>query len=89
MSQLKVNLHQYGSRSNRAGETVDMHLQGFQPDFILFLEDSNFYFQIFIAPKGMSGDRFDILGNLFDKNKFMQLIYEDNFDAANELKNTA
>lgn len=37
----------------------------------------------------MSGDRFDILGNLFDKNKFMQLIYEDNFDAANELKNTA
>lgn len=53
MSQLKVKLHQYGSRINRAGETVDMHLQGFQPDFILFLEDSNFYFQIFIVPKGM------------------------------------
>lgn len=54
----KVKLHQYGSRINRAGETVDMHLQGFQPDFILFLEDSEFYFQIFIEPKGMSGDRF-------------------------------
>ncbi len=54
----KLKLHQYGSRINRAGETVDMHLQGFQPDFILFLEDSNFYFQIFIEPKGMSGDRF-------------------------------
>jgi type III restriction enzyme len=54
----KVKLHQYGSRINRAGETVDMHLQGFQPDFILFLEDSEFYLQIFIEPKGMSGDRF-------------------------------
>ena len=54
----KLKLHQYGSRINRAGEIVDMHLQGFQPDFILFLEDSDFYFQIFIEPKGMSGDRF-------------------------------
>lgn len=53
-----LKLHQYGSRINRAGETVEMHLQGFQPDFILFLEDSDFYFQIFIEPKGMSGDRF-------------------------------
>lgn len=54
----KLKLHQYGSRINRAGEKVDMHLQGFQPDFILFLQDSEFYFQIFIEPKGMSGDRF-------------------------------
>lgn len=54
----KIKLHQYGSRINRAGEKVDMHLQGFQPDFILFLEDSDFYFQIFIEPKGMSGDKF-------------------------------
>lgn len=54
----KVKLHQYGSRVNRAGEITETHLQGFQPDFILFLEDSEFYFQIFIEPKGMSGDRF-------------------------------
>lgn len=54
----KLKLHQYGSRINRSGEVVDTHLQGFQPDFILFLEDSEFYFQIFIEPKGMSGDRF-------------------------------
>lgn len=54
----KLKLHQYGSRINRSGEKVDVHLQGFQPDFILFLEDSEFYFQIFIEPKGMSGDRF-------------------------------
>ncbi|MEW4025262.1 DEAD/DEAH box helicase family protein [Bacillus sp. YAF8] len=54
----KLKLHQYGSRINRAGEKVDMHLQGFQPDFILFLENSDVHFQIFIEPKGMSGDRF-------------------------------
>lgn len=54
----KLKLHQYGSRENRAGEITDIHIQGFQPDFILFLEDSDFYFQIFIEPKGMSGERF-------------------------------
>lgn len=53
-----LKLHQYGSRINRAGDAVEMHLQGFQPDFILLLEGSDFYFQIFIEPKGMSGDRF-------------------------------
>lgn len=54
----KLKLHQYGSRMNRSGEITGTHLQGFQPDFILFLEDSEFYFQIFIEPKGMSGDKF-------------------------------
>ena len=54
----KLKLHQYGSRMNREGEITATHLQGFQPDFVLFLEDSDFYFQIFIEPKGMSGDRF-------------------------------
>ncbi|NMC60408.1 MAG: DEAD/DEAH box helicase family protein, partial [Candidatus Methanofastidiosa archaeon] len=54
----KLKLHQYGLRMNRSGEVTETHLQGFQPDFILFLEDSEFYFQIFIEPKGMSGDRF-------------------------------
>lgn len=54
----KLKLHQYGSRMNRSGEITPTHSQGFQPDFILFLEDSEFYFQIFIEPKGMSGDKF-------------------------------
>lgn len=54
----KLKLHQYGSRVNREGEVTATHLQGFQPDFVLFLEDSDFYFQIFIEPKGMSGDKF-------------------------------
>ena len=81
----KLKLHQYGSRINRAGETVDMHLQGFQPDFILFLEDSAFYFQIFIEPKGMSGDRFvselwkqDLLLYMTDHQAEME--FEDGVD---------
>ena len=55
----KLRLHQYGYQELTVLEKiVDIHLQGFQPDFILFLEDSNFYFQIFIEPKGMDGERF-------------------------------
>lgn len=78
-----LKLHQYGSRINRAGETTDIHLQGFQPDFILFLEDSNVQFQIFIEPKGMSGERFvselwkqDLLLYMTDHQAEME--FEDN-----------
>ena len=80
-----LKLHQYGLRINRSGETVEMHLQGFQPDFILFLKDSNFYFQIFIEPKGMSGDRFvsdlwkqDLLLYMTDHQAEME--FEDGLD---------
>ncbi|EGO8580236.1 MULTISPECIES: DEAD/DEAH box helicase family protein [Enterococcus] len=55
----KLKLHQFGDLTRRDGTLTDVHLQGFQPDFILFLEDENFYFQIFIEPKGMSGERFE------------------------------
>ena len=54
----KLKLYQFGSRINRDGIKTDVHLRGFQPDFILFLEDKDFYFQIFIEPKGMGGDRY-------------------------------
>ncbi len=81
----KLKLHQYGSKINRSGEITDMHLQGFQPDFILFLEDQNFYFQIFIEPKGMSGDRFvselwkqDLLLYMTDHQAEME--FEDDSD---------
>ena len=81
----KLKLYQYGSRINRAGEIVDMHLQGFQPDFILFLEDSYLHFQIFIEPKGMSGDRFvselwkqDLLLYMTDHQAEME--FEDGVD---------
>lgn len=80
-----LKLLQYGSRINRASDTVEMHLQGFQPDFILFLEDSEFYFQIFIEPKGMSGDRFiselwkqDLLLYMTDHQADME--FEDGID---------
>lgn len=57
----KLKLHQFGHPVKNDGITPsDTHLSGFQPDFILFMEDSdNFYFQIFIEPKGMSGERFE------------------------------
>ncbi|KPN79081.1 Uncharacterized protein RZ56_12280 [Apilactobacillus kunkeei] len=51
----KLKLHQYQDKPKEG-----IHLVGFQPDFILFLEDTDdYYFQIFIEPKGMSGDRFE------------------------------
>ena len=81
----KLKLHQYGSRINRSGEKVDMHLQGFQPDFILFLEDSEFFFQIFIEPKGMSGERFvselwkqDLLLYMTDNQAEMEFEDDEN-----------
>lgn len=51
----KLKLHQY-----QENPKYGVHLTAFQPDFILFLEDTNdYYFQIFIEPKGMSGERFE------------------------------
>ncbi|GAB5053689.1 DEAD/DEAH box helicase family protein [Pediococcus parvulus] len=51
----KLKLHQFQEHPK-----YGVHLTGFQPDFILFLENTeNFYFQIFIEPKGMSGERFE------------------------------
>lgn len=55
----KLKLHQYGNRKRYDGTVADIHVQGFQPDFILFLEDKEVQFQIFIEPKGMSGERFE------------------------------
>lgn len=57
----KLKLYQYGTPTKADGKKPsDIHLSGFQPDFILFLEDNDeFYFQIFIEPKGMSGERFE------------------------------
>ncbi|UQS81970.1 hypothetical protein MOO45_07215 [Bombilactobacillus folatiphilus] len=80
----KLKLHQYGSRINRSGEQVGVHLEGFQPDFILFLENNEFYFQIFIEPKGMSSDKFvselwkqDLLLYMSDHQAEMEFEEED------------
>lgn len=42
----KLKLHQFGSRHN------EVQLAGFQPDFILYLKNTDYFIQIFIEPKG-------------------------------------
>lgn len=42
----KLKLHQFGSGHD------EVHLTGFQPDFILYLQNANYFIQIFIEPKG-------------------------------------
>lgn len=41
-----LKLHQFGLTHE------EIHLEGFQPDFILYLENADFVVQIFIEPKG-------------------------------------
>lgn len=81
----KLKLHQYGKPTKADGTPSDVHLSGFQPDFILFLEEEEFYFQIFIEPKGMSGDRFvkefwkeELL--LYMTNNHAEMEFEDGSD---------
>lgn len=70
-----LKLHQYQQNPERG-----IHLTGYQPDFILFLEDTDdFYFQIFIEPKGMSGERFE--GELWKEEL---LLYMTNHQAEME-----
>ena len=42
----KLKLHQFGT------EHEEVHLAGFQPDFILYLQNTDYFIQIFIEPKG-------------------------------------
>lgn len=42
----KLKLHQFGSGHD------EVNLAGFQPDFILYLQNSDYFIQIFIEPKG-------------------------------------
>lgn len=42
----KLKLHQFGSNHK------EIRLEGFQPDFILYLKNADFIVQIFIEPKG-------------------------------------
>lgn len=45
---LKLKLHQFGQGHK------SVRLEGFQPDFILYLQDADFLIQVFIEPKGKS-----------------------------------
>lgn len=42
----KLKLHQFGSDHDA------IHLAGFQPDFILYLQNADYFIKIFIEPKG-------------------------------------
>ncbi len=42
----KLKLYQFGSGHD------EVHLAGFQPDFILYLQNTDYFIQIFIEPKG-------------------------------------
>jgi len=42
----KLRLHQFGAGHD------EVNLAGFQPDFILYLQNSDYFIQIFIEPKG-------------------------------------
>ena len=44
----KMKLHQFDR------ETMDIHFEAFQPDFILLLANADHYLQIFIEPKGIN-----------------------------------
>ena len=42
-----LKLHQFSEH------TQDVHFEGFQPDFILYLQNAEFFVQVFIEPKGI------------------------------------
>src|SRR5699024_11627531 len=42
----KLKLHQFGKNHD------EVNLAGFQPDFILYLRNTDYFIQIFIEPKG-------------------------------------
>src|SRR5699024_4665009 len=42
----KLKLHQFSNDHD------EIHLEGFQPDFILYLKNADYFVQIFIEPKG-------------------------------------
>ena len=43
-----LKLHQFSEH------TQDVHFEGFQPDFILYLQNAEFFVQVFIEPKGIN-----------------------------------
>jgi type III restriction enzyme len=55
-----LKLYQFDSNAK------EIHYSGFQPDFILYLDNSDFYIQIFIEPKGT---------NLLEKDQWKENIF--------------
>ena len=66
------NMHRESSKKDHLklyqfdSDAKEIHYSGFQPDFILYLENSDFYIQIFIEPKGT---------NLLEKDQWKEDIF--------------
>lgn len=72
----KLKLHQFGSGHN------ELSLAGFQPDFILYLQNSDYFIQIFIEPKGRNIEeeqwKEDLL--MYINEHEAEIIFEDKID---------
>lgn len=69
----KLKLHQFGYGHE------EVRLEGFQPDFILYLQDADFIVQIFIEPKGRNIEeeqwKEDLL--MYINNHEAEIFFED------------
>ncbi|EGP4936008.1 TPA: DEAD/DEAH box helicase family protein [Enterococcus faecium] len=73
----KLKLHQFETHPQ------SVHLEGFQPDFILYLQNTDYFMQVFIEPKG---------GNLLERDQWKEdllqyinenegkIVFEDEVD---------
>src|SRR5699024_5595699 len=72
----KLKLHQFGTRHD------EVHLAGFQPDFILYLQNRDYFIQIFIEPKGRNIEeeqwKEDLL--MYINEHEAELMFEDELD---------
>src|SRR5690625_1287888 len=71
----KLKLHQFGNDD-------EVHLAGFQPDFILYLQNTNYFIQIYIEPKGRNIEeeqwKEDLLTYINDHEA--EIIFEDEIE---------
>lgn len=74
----EVKLHQFGHDHN------EIHLEGFQPDFILYLKNADYFVQIFIEPKGRNIEeeqwKEDLL--IYINEHEAEIIFEDETEDA-------
>ena len=72
----KLKLHQFGSNHE------EVHLEGFQPDFILYLKNAEFVVQIFVEPKGRDLEeeqwKEDLL--MYINENEAEILFEDETD---------
>jgi len=72
----ELKLHQFGNGHE------ERRLEGFQPDFILYLKNADFFVQIFIEPKGRNIDeeqwKEELL--LYISNNKTEVVFEDEIE---------